>query len=879
MTEPAKKQRLRLHLWFITVIGVIVPRRLRADWQHEWQAELHYREMLLSEWDRLDWLTKLDLLWRSLGAFWDALRLQPRRLEDEMFQDLRYGLRMLLKHKGFTAVAVLTLALGIGANTAIFSVINAVLLRPLPYEEPNQLVRLWADRSGQRTEQNHFAPAEITDFRDHLTVFEDVGLFDIGGSANLTGGEKPERVNSAEASPALFTVLRVKPILGRTFLPEETEAKQSKVAIISEGLWKRRFGADVNLVGQPIQLDGESFTVVGVVPGDFKVPENVDLWLPFSFTASDWKSDRSHYYVEAVGRLKTGITLAQGKAELEMIIQQLQTSFHSSRKNWGVTLIPLHEQVVGKISSTLWILFGAVGFVLLIACVNVANLLLTRAAARQKEITIRIALGAGRLRVVRQLLTESLLLATLGGGTGMLLAVGIVKLFSVSLLNSLPRAEEVKIDGWVLLFTLGLSLVTGVIFGLVPALQASNANLSETLKLGGWRSSGNARGRLRSFLVISEVALSLILLIGAGLLVKSFLRLQSVPPGFDPHHVLTMQLTLPKVQYPDTLRQNEFVRQALQRIETLPGVKAAAATINLPLIGTWGMGYRIEGQPSVSQQIADNANISPNYFRTMAISVLQGRDFSENDTSSSLPVLIISEAFARKHFPNGNPLGQQILAGGVKRQIIGVVGDVRPRGLELEVKPQIYLPYAQKPTPAPFLTFTIRTEQEPLALAGAVEKEIRNLDKDLPLANIRTMEQIVSESLAQRRLTMLLLGIFAVTAVVLAAIGIYGVLSYSVTRQTHELGIRMALGAQQHDVLAMIMRQGMKQALLGVVLGLFGAVWLTNILKSLLFDVRTTDPLTFVLVALLLVIVALMACYIPARRATRVNPLQALRHE
>jgi predicted permease len=355
--------------------------------------------------------------------------------------------------------------------------------------------------------------------------------------------------------------------------------------------------------------------------------------------------------------------------------------------------------------------------------------------------------------------------------------------------------------------------------------------------------------------------------------------LQSVPPGFDPHHVLTMQLTLPKVQYPDTLRQNEFVRQSLQRIETLPGVKAAAATINLPLIGTWGMGYRIEGQPNPSQQIADNANISPNYFRTMAIPVLQGRDFSEQDTNSSSQVIIISEAFARKHFLNENPLGQQILAGGVKRQIIGVVGDVRPRGLELEIKPQIYLPYAQKPTPSPFLTFTIRTEQEPLALAGAVEKEIRNLDKDLPLANIRTMEQIVSESLAQRRLTMLLLGIFAVTAVVLAAIGIYGVLSYSVTRQTHELGIRMALGAQQHDVLAMIMRQGMKQALLGVVLGLFGAVWLTNILKSLLFDVRTTDPLTFVLVALLLVIVALMACYIPARRATRVNPLQALRHE
>jgi predicted permease len=796
-----------------------------------------------------------------------------------MFQDLRYGVRMLLKHKGFTAVAVLTLALGIGANTAIFSVINAVLLRPLPYEEPGQLVRLWSDRSGQRTEQNHFAPAEITDFRDYLTVFEDIGLFDIGSSSNLTGGEKPERINSAEASPALFTVLRVKPIIGRTFLPEEIEVGQSKVAVISEGLWRRRFGADVNLVGQAIQLDGASFTVIGVVPVDFKVPENVDLWLPFSFTAADWKTDRSHYYVEAVGRLKPGITLAQGKAELEMTMQQLQVNFPAARKNWGVTLIPLQEQIVGKISSTLWILFGAVGFVLLIACVNVANLLFMRAAARQKEISIRIALGAGRLRLVRQLLTESLLLATLGGGAGILLAVGTIKLFSVSILSSLPRAEEIRIDGWVLLFTLALSLVAGIIFGLVPALQASQANLNEMLKQGGRHATGSSRGRLRSFLVISEVALSLILLVGAGLLVKSFLRLQSVPPGFDPHHLLTMQLTLPKTQYPDTGKQNEFVRQALERIETLPGVKAATATINLPLVGTWGMGYVIEGHPNASQQIADNANIAPNYFRAMAIPVLQGRDFSELDTNSSTPVLIISEALARKHFPDENPIGQQIRAGGAKRQIIGVVGDVRPRGLELEVKPQIYLPYAQKPTPAAFLTFAIRTEQEPLRLAGAVEKEIRDIDKDLPLANLRTMEQIVSAALAQRRLTMLLLGIFAVTAVVLAAIGIYGVLSYSVTQQTHEIGVRMALGAQGYDVLGMIMRQGLKQVLPGVILGLVGAVWLTNILKSLLFEVRTTDPLIFVFVALLLVTVALLACYIPARRATRVNPLTALRHE
>lgn len=879
MPDLAKKRRLTLYLRLITILGVVVPQKLRADWRQEWEAELQYREMQLSQWDRLDWQSKLDLLWRSLGAFWDALKLQPRRLEDEMFQDLRYGVRMLLKHKGFTAVAVLTLALGIGANTALFSVINAVLLRPLPYEEPGQLVKLWSDNSGQRTEQNDFAPAEISDFRDSVTVFEDIGLFDIGGSLNITGGVKPERLNSAEASPGLFTALRVKPIIGRTFLPEETEIGQSKVAIISERLWRHRFNADVNLAGQTIQLDGNSFTVVGVVPTDFKVPENVDIWVPFSFTAADWKNDRAHYYVEAVGRLKPGITLAQGKADLEMTLQQLRGNFPEARKNWGITILPLQEHIVGKISSALWILFGAVGFVLLIACVNVANLLFMRAAGRQKEISIRIALGAGKLRLVRQLLTESLLLATLGGGTGILLALGTIKVFSVSILNSLPRADEIRIDGWVLLFTLALSLVAGFIFGLIPALQASNASLNETLKQGGRHASGSARGRLRTFLVISEVALSLILLVGAGLLIKSFVRLQSVPPGFDPDHMLTMQLTLPKTQYADTEKQNEFVRQALQRIETLPGVKSATATINLPLVGTWSMGYAVEGHTNAPRQIADNASISLNYFQTMAIPILQGRDFSEFDTKNSTPVLIISEAFARKHFPDENPIGQQIRVGGAKREVIGVVGDVRPRGLEIDIKPQVYFPYAQKPVPAPFLTLAIRTEQEPLALAGAVEQKIQDIDKDLPLASIRTMEQILSESLAQRRLTMLLLGVFAVTAVVLAAIGIYGVLSYAVTQQTHEIGVRMALGAQRYDVLAMVMRQGMKQVLLGITVGLLGAIWLTGILKGLLFGVQATDPLTFISVAALLITVALLACYIPARRATRVNPLTALRHE
>lgn len=793
-----------------------------------------------------------------------------------MLQDLRFGVRMLLKQPGFTFIAMLTLSLGVGANTAIFSVVNAVLLRPLPYENPGQLVRLWADNAGQRTEQNQFSPAEITDFRAQLTAFEEIGLFDYGLSANLTGTAQPERVNGSEASPSLFTTLRVKPILGRTFLPEESEVGKSKVALISEGLWKRGFGADPNFAGRTIQLDGESFTVVGVLPATFKFPENVDLWLPFSFTANDWQTDRAHYYVEAVGRLKPGITLAQAKADVEAIAQRLAPGFPAFKKKWGITLVPLHEQVVGKVSSTLWILFGAVGFVLLIACVNVANLLLTRAAARQKELTIRAALGASRLRVVRQLLTESLLLALIGGGAGALLAVGLVKLFSTAMVNRLPRAEEVTVDAPVLLFTLLIALVTGVVFGIVPALQASKLNLNETLKEGGRHSSG-ARSRLRNALVVLEIALSLILLTGAGLLVKSFWRLQNVSAGFDPRNVLTMQVTLPKTQYPKTESQNAFVQRTLQGLETLPGVKAAAATINLPMAGTWGMGYGVLGRDNAPNQIADNASITPGYFQTMGIPLVQGRDFSERDTTDGAPVIIISEALARKHFANESPLGQRIRAGG-NREIVGVVADVKPRGLELAVKPQIYLPYAQKTTAASFITFTIRAEQEPLNLASAAVNQITNLDKNLPVANVRTMEQVVALTLVQRRLTMALLSVFATVAAVLAAIGIYGVISYSVAQRTHELGIRMALGAHSKNILALVLGQGLKLILVGVALGLIGAFWLTELLKDLLFTVRTTDPLTFVIVALVLGMVALVACYLPARRATKVNPITALRH-
>jgi putative ABC transport system permease protein len=806
-------------------------------------------------------------------AIWGLMSLEI------LLQDLRYGLRMLLKNSGFTTTAALTLALGIGANTAIFSVVNAVLLRPLPYENPEQLVRLWADNSGRRTEQNHFAPAEITGFRDQLTTFEEIGMFDIGLSANLTGGAQPERVNGSEATPGLFTTLRVNPILGRTFLPDETDVAQSKVALISEGLWRRRFGGDPNFAGRSVMLDGVSFTVVGVLPASFKFPEKVDLWLPFSFTAADWKNDWAHHYVEVVGRLKPGITTDQVRAELDTVIPRVLPNFPPDwKEKWGVTLVPMREQVVGKVSSTLWILFGAVGFVLLIACVNVANLSLSRASARQKEISIRAALGAGRLRIVRQLLAESLLLSIIGGGAGALLAFGAIKLSSVSLLAGLPRAEEVTVDGQVLLFTMAISIVTGVVFGVTPALQASNPDLNDALKEGG-RSSSGSRAGLRNLLVVSEIALSLVLLIGAGLLVKSFLRLQSVNAGFDPRNVLTAQVTLPRAEYPDTARQNAFLRQTIERLETLPGVKSVAATINLQLDNAWSIGYRVPGRENTPNQVADNAYVTPRYFRAMGIPMLKGRDFSDRDIAATAPVVIISESLARKHFHDEDPLGQRLHTAGVNCEIIGVVADVKARGLELDAGPAIYIPYAQKQTIATFFTYTIRAEMGPLSLAGAVENEIRNADRNLPVANVRTMEQIISTSLAQRRLTLLLLGVFALTAVALAAVGVYGVMSYSMERRRSEIGIRMALGARRRDVLAMTLRQGMKQALLGVALGLFGAFWLTGLLEGLLFGVRPTDPLTFAVVASLLVAVALLACYIPARRATKVDPLVALRRD
>ena len=797
---------------------------------------------------------------------------------ENLVQDVRYGARQLLKNPGFAAVAVLTLALGIGANTAVFSVVNAVILRPLPYENPGQLVGLWSDMSGKRTDRNQFCPADITDFREQVTTFEDIGVYDQGLSANLTGGAEPERVNGSEASPGLFTTLRVKPILGRTFLSDETDIAQSKVALISEGLWKRRFGGDPGLAGRKIQLDGESFTIVGVLPSAFKFPEHVDLWLPFSFTAADWRNDRDHYYVEVVGRLKTGISFEQARAELETVGHRMALKLPNAFRKWGITLVPMQEQIVGKISSTLWILFGAVSMVLLIACVNVASLLLTRATARQKEITVRVALGAGWVRIVKQLLTEALMLGLMGGVAGTLIACGVVKLFAVSSLNTLPQTVNLTVSWPVLAFTILISVVTGVVCGLTPALSVANPNINSALKDSG-RTSSHSRSALRNFMVVAEIALSLVLLVGGGLLINSFIRLRTVPTGYDPRNVLTLQVTLPKKQYPDTERQNAFLQRAFERIQSLPGVKSVAATINPPLLNAWGMGYFVPDHENSPTQIADNAYITPNYFHTMGISMLKGRDFLDADSTKGPPVIIINQAMARKHFPDENPIGKRIQVGGGDREIVGVVADVKTRGLELVSNPMLYLPYSQKLTIATFLTFVVSTKINPLSLAGLSEKEITDLDRNLPVADVQSMEQIVSASLAQRRLTMLLLGAFAVLALLLASIGIYGLLAYSVSQRSREMGIRVALGAQQNEVLTLIIGEGMKLALAGAVIGLAGALALSRLMRSLLYEVTPSDPATFCGVSILLLAVALIACWLPARRAGKVDPMVALRHE
>lgn len=803
-----------------------------------------------------------------------------------LWQDIRFALRMLTKNLSVTAIIIVVLALGIAANTAIFSVVNAALLRPLPYADPDKLVRLSED--SPNVPQMSISYPNFLDWREQNKVFSGIAAMQFR-SLNLTGLDEPERLAGRAVSAELFDVLGVKPELGRTFVQEEDRQGANPVCIISNGLWQRRFGSDPDLINKQITLSGASYTVIGVLPASYAYGTPTDVFVPIGLRADEMKERTSHPGIYAVARLKPGVTVETARSELVAMAQRIGEQY--GMKGNSATLTPLSEVFVGDIRTTLLILLGAVGFVLAIACANVANLLLARAATRQKEMAIRTALGAGRLRIVRQLLTESLLLALVSGALGVGLAFWGIDLLRSASADSLPTTAVVKLDGSVLLFTLLVSLLTGIVFGLVPALTAAKTDLQDTLKDGGRSSIGSGRPWLRSTLVVTEVALSLILLVGAGLLIRSFVRILETEPGFKPQNLLTMQLSL-NAKKGDGTKVLSFFNDLRNRVAALPGVESAAFSNGMPLAQTADTSFAIVGRPKPEPGQQPQTMLyftSPDYLRTMGIRLIKGRFFTTQDTQGSPLVAVIDEAFARQQFPDEEPLGQRIAGDGKENpdaEIVGVVGHVKHFGLDAEerVQPQLYVSYNQSPDAAfGFLAartnLIIRTTADPLTLISAVRREVQALDPNQPVYNVSTMEQTLDQSLVTQRLSMTLLTVLAALALILASVGIYGVMSYTVTQRSHEIGIRMAIGAQPRDVFKMMIGRGMILALMGVAFGLLGAFALTRLMATMLFGVAPTDPITFVSIGALLIGVALVACYMPSRRATKVDPLVALRYE
>jgi putative ABC transport system permease protein len=801
---------------------------------------------------------------------------------ETLFKDLRYGVRSLLKRPGFTAIALVTLALGIGANSAMFSAVNAVLLRPLPFPESEQIVSFDGINPSKGITRSNMSVPDFADWKSQSQVFERMAGF-VSGGALLVSGDETERVRGTGVSEDFFLLFRTNALKGRTLEPGDSQKGREDVVVLSHGLWQRRFGGAENVVGTTVSVGGKNTAVVGVMPPGFDYPAQSELWVPFPIDAAAERRDNR--YLSVVTRLKPGVSLPQAQAEMDTINLRLAQAYNETNSGWTVRLTNLRERLVGGMRSSLLVLLGAVAFVLLIACANVANLLLARATARQKEIAVRTALGASRWRIVRQLLTESLLLSIVGGAIGLWLSVWLTKLLIGLSPPNTPRFDEIAPDASVLAFTIGLTVITGLLFGLAPALQVSRPDLNEGLKEGLRSGASGHRNRLRSLLMVSEIALSFMLLVGAGLLIKSFMRLRDISPGFNPDQVLAVRVSLPSAKYPQGEPRVQLLHQVVERLSLLPGVQSAGAVLSLPLGGDTfnvGRGYIREGRPATPEE-ADGAAylvVTPDYFRTLQIPLVKGRAFTTQDTEKNPKVLIVNETMARQLWPGESPLGRRITIWRDEkfpREIVGVVGDTKP-SLDADPAQQMYVPYAQD-SGWTGMSLVIRTNGDPTNIAAALRNEMRSLDKGIPVFNVRTMNDVLGTSVAPRRTPMLLLSAFAGVALLLAMIGIYGVTAYYVTQRTQEIGIRMALGAQMSDVLKLVLRSGMVLALIGIGAGLVGAFALTRLLTTLLFGVNPTDGVTFAAVSLCLLVTALVACYLPARRATKVDPLVALRYE
>jgi len=821
---------------------------------------------------------------------------------------------MMIRNPIFTLIAVVTLTLGIGANTAIFSVVDAVLLRPLPYPEPERLVFLWSTMTAAGVPMLGSALPDYHVWRDQNKVFEGLAGFYYGDFNLSTSDEAPERIQGAYITANLFQVLQVSPALGRLFAPEEEQYGRHQVVLLSDKLWQRRFSGNANILGREIRLGGQSYTVAGVMPRGMPFFDNlpeVELWAPIAFAKDDNLATRNNHFINLIGRLKPGVTSAQAQFDVSSIAAHAIVDSNGGTMGVGALIVPLQEQIAGDSRKGLLVLLGAVGFVLLVACVNVANLLLARASARSKELAIRASLGASRARIIRQVIIECLPLALIGGVCGVLLATWGIDLISSLLPDSLPRGNVIGINARVLGFTFALGLVTIVLFGLLPAFQSARADLREAMNEGGGPGFGTRKqGRIRRLLIVAEVALALVLLVGSGLMLRTFIKLRQVDVGFNARNVVTMRVPLPESKYPIPLSVNDprepaglaFSDQLLTRIASLPGVQAATTASALPLGvgGEWGKFLSVEDQAATSIDqvpLVRFALITGDYFRTFGIPVRQGRAFNSDDKSNSQPVAIINETLAKRFFANQDPVGKTIWMGPpehllppdaqtpdnrfIRRKIVGVVADVKGRSLNLEPPSLVYAPLSQyrREGWTNALMLAVQTTTPPETVVSAIREQVRLLDPDQPVTNVRTMDDLLSRALSSAKFSLSLLGLFAVLGLLLAAIGIYGVMVTAVAQRTHEIGLRMALGAEGRDVLWLVIRQGMFPVLIGVAAGLAAAVGLTRLMSTLLFEVSATDPLTLAVITVLLTIVALLACYIPARRATKVDPLVALRYE